>query len=153
MPISKKSTADSGIVRALLDTNVILDAILRREPFALAAQRIWAACELGAAEGFVAAHALTTIHYVIQRHGDRELAAQAVASILGVLRVAAVDDRVLRMAAGLSAPDFEDAVTAIAAMEAKCDYLVTRDPKGFRNSPVPVLSPDTAATLLDPRGR
>ena len=48
----------------------------------------------------------------------------------------------------LSFPDFEDAVTAAAARLAGCDYIVTRDPKGFRGSPVRCLTPEAVAPLL-----
>jgi hypothetical protein len=48
----------------------------------------------------------------------------------------------------MHAPDFEDSVTAAAAELAGCDLIVTRDPKGFRGSPVRALAPEAAAPLL-----
>ena len=48
----------------------------------------------------------------------------------------------------LSGPDFEDSVAAAAARLAGCELIVTRDPRGFRSSPVPAFTPEAAAPLL-----
>ena len=62
--------------------------------------------------------------------------------------VAPVDESIIREAFELRALDFEDSVTAVAALRAGCDLIVTRDPKGFRGSLVSVLAPEAAAPLL-----
>jgi len=62
--------------------------------------------------------------------------------------VAAVDVAVIQRALALGWTDFEDAVTAAAAEAARCDAVVTRDPKGFAGSTLPVMSAETAVALL-----
>jgi len=136
------------VKRLLLDVNVILDILLDRKPHVHASARVWTAIEKGTAEGLLAAHGLTTIHYLVQRDRGPALARRAVESILGVLNVAPVDAQVIRRALALSWADFEDAVAAAAAEAAKCDALVTRDPRGFPRSPILVLMPEAAAAWL-----
>jgi hypothetical protein len=65
-----------------------------------------------------------------------------------VFGVATVDGAAVREALHLASPDFEDSVAASAAQLAGCDFIVTRDPRGFRGSPVRVLTPEVAAPLL-----
>jgi predicted nucleic acid-binding protein len=48
-------------MRVLLDTNILLDVLLNREPFVADSSAIWAACELGTSAGFVSGSALTDI--------------------------------------------------------------------------------------------
>jgi len=134
--------------RLLVDTNVILDVLLDRQPHADTSISIWAAVEMGRAEGFLAAHAITTIHYLIQRELGAVRAKQLIALILRVFRVAAVDSAVIERALRLPIVDFEDAVTTAAALASECEYVVTRDPKGFRGSPVRVLGPEAALPIL-----
>ena len=69
-------------------------------------------------------------------------------SMIRVFDVAAVDSVVIQEALQLPCSDFEDAVTAAAARRAHCDYIVTRDPKEFRGSPVRTLTPEAALPLL-----
>lgn len=134
--------------RFLVDTNVVLDVLLDRQPHAERSADIWKAVETRASEGLLAAHAITTIHYLIQKELGGAKARRLVSEILRVFRVAAVDGPVIEAALRLPLPDFEDAVTAAAAQLSDCDYVVTRDPKGFRGSPVRALAPEAALPLL-----
>ena len=137
--------------RILFDTNVVLDVLLDRQPFAEASAAVWAAAETGAVEGVLAAHAVTTIHYLVRKETGNVKAKRIVSAILGVFGVAAVDAAVVHEALELSLSDFEDAVTAAAARMAGCECIVTRDPKGFRESPVRALTPEAVAPLLNSR--
>ena len=134
--------------RILLDTNVVLDVLLDRQPHAAGSAAIWEAIESGTAEGMLAAHAVTTIHYLVRKELGTTKATRIISSILRVFRVAAVDGDVLQEALQLPFPDFEDAVTAAAARLADCECIVTRDPKGFRGSPVRALTPEAVTPLL-----
>jgi len=75
-------------------------------------------------------------------------ARRILSAILRVFGVAAVDHKVVQEALQLTLSDFEDAVTAAAARLAGCECIVTRDPKGFRGSPVRSLTPEAVAPLL-----
>lgn len=134
--------------RILFDVNVVLDVLLDRKPHAEASAAVWAAVETGVAEGLLAAHAVTTIHYLVRRETGIAKARRIVSAILKVFPIAPVDGAVIEEALQLSFSDFEDAVTAAAARRTRCDYIVTRDPKGFRGSPVRTLSPEMALPLL-----
>lgn len=134
--------------RVLVDTNVILDVLGDRAPHAKASTAVWAAIETGLAEGLLAAHAVTTIHYLIRKEQGPVRARRNIAEMLRVFGVAMIDGSVIQEALQMSSPDFEDSVTAAAAGIAGCDLIVTRDPKGFRNSPIPVMTPEAAAPLL-----
>jgi len=134
--------------RILFDTNVVLDVLLDRQPYVEASAAAWAAVETGVADGMLAAHAVTTIHYLVRKEKGNAKARRIVSAILRVFGVAAVDAAVLQEALELPWPDFEDAVTAAAARAAGCEFIVTRDPRGFRGSPVRSLTPEAVTPLL-----
>lgn len=134
--------------RILFDTNVVLDVLLERRPHVEASALVWAAMETGSVVGLLAAHAVTTIHYLIRKEKGASRAKQAISAILNVFEVAAVDGAVLQEALQLTFSDFEDGVTAAAAKQAGCECVVTRDPKGFRGSPVRSLTPEAVIPLL-----
>src|ERR1700691_5966467 len=101
--------------RILVDTNVVLDVLLDRQPHAERSAAIWKAIETGTSEGLLTAHAITTLHYLIQKELGATKARRVISEILRVFRVAAVDGSVIEEALRLSLADFEDAVTAAAA--------------------------------------
>ena len=135
--------------RILFDTNVVLDVLLDRQPHVEASAAAWAAVETGISEGMLAAHAVTTIHYLVRKEMGNIKARRIVTAILRVFGVAAVDGAVVQEALQLPFSDFEDAVTAAAARLAGCECIVTRDPRGFRGSPVRSLTPEAVTPLLD----
>ena len=134
--------------RVLFDINVVLDVLLDRHPHVAPSAAMWAAVEDGRVEGLLAAHAVTTIHYFVRKEMSPPKAIDTVSAILRVFAVAAIDLSVIREALQLSCPDFEDAVTAASARAAGCEYILTRDPKGFRGSPVRVLTPEAAVPFF-----
>jgi hypothetical protein len=113
-----------------------------------ASASVWAAIETGIAEVVLAAHVVTTIYYLVQKEMGGAKARRIIAEILRIFDVTATDSTVVQAALQLPLPDFEDAVTASAARVAECDFIVSRDPKGFRGSPVRSLTPEAAAPLL-----
>jgi predicted nucleic acid-binding protein len=108
--------------------------------------------ESGRIRGYLPAHAVTTIFYLLRKQVGVEEARKIVGLLLHVFDVAPVNERVLASALTLACPDFEDAVCAAAAHAARCEVVVTRDPKGFLGSVVPALEPDVVlAALVSPK--
>ena len=134
--------------RVLFDTNVVLDVLLDRRPHAEASAAAWAAIETGDTEGMLSAHAVTTIHYLVQKEMGAVRARRIVSDLLRVFGVASVNGAVVQEALQSPTSDFEDAVTAAAARLAGCECIVTRDPKGFRGCPVCALTPESVTPLL-----
>jgi len=135
------------VKRLLLDLNIVLDVVLDRAEAASAA-RLWAALERGKGRGYVPAHGVTTIFYLVSRAQGAAFARRAPDGILQTFAIASVDEKVLRRALALGWPDFEDAVCASAAEFCGCDAIVTRDPKGFAESPVRVVDCPAALAWL-----
>ncbi len=136
------------MTRFLLDVNVVLDMLLDRRPHSAAARALWAAAERKQIEAVVPAHGVTTVFYVVARERSAAVARRVVNDLVLVPSIAPVDGTTLRRALALGWADFEDAVCAAAAEAASCDLLVTRDAGGFKDSPVLVVDPVTALSLL-----
>jgi predicted nucleic acid-binding protein len=134
--------------RVLVDLNILLDVLLDRAPHAEASAALWAAVESGEAEGLLAAHSVTTLHYLASRSAGREFGDRCVADVLTVFSVAPVDRAVLAEALGMKWPDFEDAVCAASARSAGCHLIATRDPRGFKHSACPALAPGEALLAI-----
>lgn len=135
--------------RLLFDVNVVLDVLLDRKPFADSSSAAWAAVERGDAEGLLSAHAVTTLHYLNAKAAGIRTATETTEALLSVFEVAAVDEAVLRSAVSLKWQDFEDAVTAAGARRAKCDAVVTRNPRDFKGAAIRILTPAEAVAWIE----
>jgi predicted nucleic acid-binding protein len=137
------------VKRLLVDVNVVFDALMERSPHSHAAARLWSAIETQRVEALVPAHGVTTLFYLAARAKGTVFARRAVGAVLSAFGVAAVDGFVIQRAVSLDWRDFEDAVCAAAAEASGCDVIVTRDTGGFPGCALPVMSAETAVSLLE----
>lgn len=134
--------------RLVLDANVALDVLTKREPHFASSAAVWGLIEKGEAEGLLAAHTITTLHYLVTKHLGRQQATLTLTKLLRVFAVAAVDQDVIVKALTLGWKDFEDAVQMAAAFNAQADYFITRNPKDFKDELVRVLRPGDLLALI-----
>ena len=137
--------------RLLVDTNVLLDAVLRRAPFDAEALGLLAAVERGQLQGLVAPTTLTTVHYFARKAFGEDEARALLRELVSVLEVAPMGRPAVEAALASPQADTEDAFVAAAGHLAGATAVVTRDPAGFRGGPLVVLSPPEALTLVVPR--
>lgn len=136
-------------MRLFLDANVILDVFTNREPWATDSSSVLSLIEGGQANGFIAAHTVTTLHYFFEKHIGKDRTAPVLLDLLKLVRAVGVDHDVLIKAAGLGWADFEDAVQAVCALEIQADHLVTRDQKSFRSLTMSVVTPSELLAIVN----
>jgi predicted nucleic acid-binding protein len=129
-------------MRIMIDLNVLLDVIQRREPFYEASAAALSKAVAGEASGYVPGHALTTIHYIVQRFSGREQADRFVDWLLSHLEIVPQDKVQFVRARSLPVSDFEDAAVASAAEASECDLIVSRNVSDFAGSPVQTMTPE-----------
>jgi predicted nucleic acid-binding protein len=129
-------------MRALIDTNVILDVLFNREAFLPAAADVWLGNEQGLFEGFVSAITPVNVYYLARSNQrDKKSARQLAAIILDSFHVCPVGLPELREAISIPVDDYEDAVQIVGAIKAHVDVIVTRDEKDFLFGPIRAVSP------------
>ena len=132
----------------LIDLNVLLDVLQKREPFYETSAGLLAAVETGQVQGFVAAHSITTLFYLIQKSRSAAEARASITNLLQFIQIAPVDQSTIEQALNLDFRDFEDAVQMISAVQCKMDCLVTRNVKDYQTALLPVMQPvDFLGTL------
>lgn len=122
-------------MKALIDTDVLLDVALIREPHARASAAVLRWAESGGSAA-VAWHSLTNCAYLLKRDGRPFLD-----RLLRVVEVAAVRTADARRALQLPMSDIDDAFQAAAALAWGADVIVTRNLADYRHSPVVALAP------------
>ena len=146
---SRSSTSES-IVKVLVDTNVVLDVLLDREPYSTSASQLFSAIDRGSVDAAVCATTVTTVHYLATKAAGGHRAVRLVGELLELFAVAPVDRQVLSSAARLGAPDYEDAVIQQAAAAWGAAGIVTRDKTGFarRAGVPPAVEPDELLSAI-----
>jgi len=125
----------------LIDINILLDVLQMREPFYEASARLLALIETGRVKGYIAAHSITTLFYLIQKDQSSAQARANITSLLQFLEIAPVDQNTIEQALNLDYRDFEDAVQMISALQCKAEYLITRNVADYQPALLPVIQP------------
>ncbi len=130
-------------MRVLLDTDVILDLLLDRAPFAEHTARLMELNEQQVFEAYVSAITPVNVFYIGRKLIGGEATRRGIAELLAAVRICPVDAGVLRNALALPFTDYEDAVQHAAATASLLDAVVTRNTEDYRAATLPVHTPDT----------
>ena len=141
------------MIKAFIDTNVLLDVLARREPFYADAARLWSLCERGRVTGCVSVISFNNIYYVVRKAESKDRAEEALTLIRDVFTAVDLSAQVLGQAIDAGFDDFEDAIQFHSAVHAEASCLVTRNPDHFPFGSVPILSPREFLAVHDPGGQ
>ncbi len=136
-------------MKVLLDTNILLDVLLDREPFATQAAAVLSKAERGELSGYACATTVTTIFYLCRKEVGKAEASRHIHTLLSILEAAPVNRRIVEAALQANFSDFEDAVLSESAVLVSAEAIVTRNKKDFSTSPLPVYTPEELLNLLD----
>jgi len=129
-------------MNVLIDTNVILDLLVKRKPFYEDAARIRVLSEKGYINSYISASAVTDIYYIANKElKNKETVVELLGDLLKSTNVAAVTESGIHEALLLKWDDFEDAVQYVAGKNISADYIITRNSNDFINSKIEVISP------------
>jgi len=128
-------------MKALIDTNVIIDYLDDRAPFADDAERIFDLCEQGELAGVITASSMTDIYYVMRKIIGREKTLENLKLLFSVFYIADVGKNDLLRAMESSMADFEDALAAVCAKRVKAECIITRNISDFTGAAVPPVTP------------
>ncbi len=135
-------------MKLFLDTNILIDKLANRDPFVEDVRKLCIARYFGDVELLVSAQSYLDAMYVLRKFAAKEAIKKACIKSLNFFEVSDVPEQAIRQACESDWPDAEDHVIAITAKLVMADFLVTRDPGGFRQSPVQPVSPASCISML-----
>lgn len=135
-------------MRILVDNDVVLDVLIKREPFYYESRKIFSLAASERVEIFIATITAINAFYTIRKEKDKDLAFEAIEGLSKLVAVCRTEANVLATALSLNFRDFEDAVQCASAIAEGLNAIVTRNKKDFANSPLPIYSPAEFVELL-----
>lgn len=136
----------------VLDNNIIIDHIERREPFYELSRKV---CLLGIIEEvntYISVNMLTDIHYLLSKDHGSQGAQDMIENNLSFLQLVGVTPEDVQRALSSRWEDFEDCLVMRCAEKIRADYIITRNGKNFRNSSVEAITPEELFVRLERQG-
>ena len=139
--------------KIFLDTDVALDHLADRQPFAEYAHRLLALAETGELTVCVSSLSFSNLYYLLRKLKGHEAALVLLGKLKSLVRISAVGETEIESALASSFKDFEDAIQHFAAKaEGGVSAIVTRNKADYAASEIPVLSPDEFLAKREPAG-
>lgn len=136
-------------MRVLVDTNVLLDYLLEREPYGDAAREIIKACQQRKIDGCIAAHSVTNMFYIMRKNFSSKERREILLDICMLFEVVGIDKKRLQRALKNERfDDFEDCLQSECAEAFGADYIVTRNISDYQYSNIPCIRPDGLCKIL-----
>ena len=129
-------------MKVLIDTNIIVDVALDREPFYAESDRILTFVEEAQIQGYVSASTFSDLYYIIRRDKGRDWTLDFLRQLATFCQVAKVDNSVISMALASNFKDFEDAIQYSSAIVNQIDAIVTRNPRDFPVTTPRIVTPN-----------
>ena len=130
-------------MRALIDTNILADLLLGRDPYYDIAYNILTLCADKKVSGYIAAHSIPNLFYILRNSMSKEERRAALKDICQIVKVEGIDSfKILSALDNEDFSDFEDCLQEECAVAVSADYIVSRNPKDFVSSRVPAILPN-----------
>ena len=131
------------------DINFILDIFLERKPFYYSAAKLFKKIEEKEVRGYLCSLSFPVLFYLLSKELSREKAGKTLEKIRIVFNVAAVDEKIVDLSLVSNFNDFEDAIQYYSAIQAKSNFIITRDKSGYSGGKIPALTSEEFLALQD----
>ena len=136
----------------LVDTNIAIDHLDNREPFRENANKILGLCSDGTCVGYIAAHSITNIFYILRKKLTAQERKDVLLNLCDILEVLGVDHtKLLEALKNYAIDDIEDCLQMNCAKAVGAEYIITRDFEIYSKSTVPAISPEDFLTIIEKR--
>lgn len=125
----------------LIDTDVLIDIALDREPHVESATQLLEAIENRQAKGFVAWHSLSNFYYLVSPTKGAHQARDFLSDLLQFIDIAPATLESFQAACKLPMSDFEDAMQVAAALSCGADIIATRNIRDYARAPIKAATP------------
>ena len=127
----------------LIDTNIIIDALADREPYATDAKQIMEKCATREITGVLAVHSIPNLFYILRKEFSQEERRYLLKNLCKIFQVSELNEkRIIAALENEMFSDFEDGLQEECAVASMADYLVTRNPSDFKHSRIKVILPN-----------
>ena len=127
-----------------IDTNVIIDFIIDRQPFSREAAQVFTLIDQRKVKGYASALSYSNIYYVLRNYASQKKVITMLNELSDLVGILKVDDDIIKASLASDFKDFEDAIQYYTAQEYKrIDVIITRNIKDYKKSSLPVMTPET----------
>jgi predicted nucleic acid-binding protein len=127
-----------------IDTDIVLDFLIDREPFSSFASLIFTQSEENDIKTYISPLTISNSYYILRKLASHKKVIESLRKLLTITNITSISKKDIVLALDSNFNDLEDALQHFSAIShAKMDVILTRNIKDYKSSEVPVMSPET----------
>ncbi len=123
-----------------IDSDIILDLLMKREPHYLSAAKLFTIIEKGNVKAFVSPLIFSNLFYILRKITSKERAKNSLKKLKFLVNILEVNEYIIELSLESDFNDFEDAIQYYTALENKIDCLITRNKKDYKKSLITICT-------------
>jgi predicted nucleic acid-binding protein len=136
--------------KLLIDTNIVLDLLARRDPFYDGAAMLFSLADKHKIKLTVSSLTFANTNYVLSKLKSAREAREILRRFKTLVGVLNLNDKIIELALNDEGfKDFEDGLQYYTALEHNQNTVITRDLKDFKSSKIPVMTAEEYLSTLD----
>lgn len=135
--------------KILIDTNVLIDYLLTREPFYEDAKNIVSICVDGKVKGCIAAHSISNMFFILRKDFNLDERREVLLNLCSISDIEGIDK--IKLITGLQNEDFsdfEDCLQMECAKAYGAEFIITRNTDDYKGSEITVILPKDYLEML-----
>jgi predicted nucleic acid-binding protein len=123
-----------------IDSDIILDLLFNREPFAEYTKILLAECKAREIKLSTSTLIIANINYIHSKKTNNSISKETLKNFVKLINILPFESDIVDLALNSSFEDFEDAIQYYIADRYKCELIITRNIKDDKKSTIPVLT-------------
>lgn len=134
----------------LIDTNIIIDFFMKRQPYLEEAIKIISLCSESKVKGYLAAHTVSNLFYILRKEYSASQRREMLSALCNVFEISEINKKkILAALENETVADFEDCLQMECALEVSAEYIVTRNLGDYTNSKIAAIDPKSFIELAE----
>jgi len=133
--------------KLLIDTNIVLDLLAKREPFYKSAAQVFSLADKHKLKLTVSSLTFANTNYVLTRLKSAKEAREILRKFKILVKILSLNEKIVDLAlSDEDFKDFEDGLQYYTAVENNQDFIITRDLRDFKQAKIPVMTAEEYLT-------
>ncbi|NCA76460.1 MAG: PIN domain-containing protein [Alphaproteobacteria bacterium] len=128
------------IKKVFVDTDIIFDLLAKRDPFYLAAARLFTLADEGKIQICISSLSFANIHYLLSKELSSAEAKKILRKFKLLVHISELNEKIIDLALNSEFVDFEDAIQYFSAIQNGIDIILTRNIKDYKKAQITILT-------------
>lgn len=135
--------------RLLIDTNIVIDLLAKREPFYNSAAQLFSLADKKELTLCISSISIANTYYILSKLSSEKTTRDVIRKFKVLVEILPLDDKIVDLALSNELfQDFEDGLQFYTSIENNIDIIISRNKKDFKHSSIPVLTAKEFVSML-----